>query len=161
MFWGGCIYHLNNIFTLQSPPFPFSFHLRSGPQRCDIWTAALLGSHFSSCAVSQTAKLDDLAIQRAENSCMKPSNHLDKPSLKRPGNVTLIQTHSFLFPPPRQRSPPVARRSCLALARLCLPPAHWFGRKGQTNKCFLSFLLIKVMREDQLGTYSVAVMVIE
>ena len=100
--WGCvCMYHLNNIFTLQSAPFPFSFHLRSGPQRCDVWTAALLGSHFSSCAVSQTAKLDDLAIQRAENSCMNPSNHLDKPSLKRPGNVTLIQTHSFRFPPPQ------------------------------------------------------------
>lgn len=58
----------------------FFFQLHSGPECCDIWTAARHCSHFP---LVLSAKPDDLAIQRAENSCMKPSNHLDKPSLKR------------------------------------------------------------------------------
>lgn len=99
----------------------------------------------SSLAVSQTAKLDDLAIQRAENSCMKPSKHLDKPSLKRPGNVTPIQTQSFLLL--------FSHSSRLSLtpsagALLHFPAAHWFGGEGSTNKCFPPFLPVSVVGEN-------------
>lgn len=91
--------HLKNN-SVMTPPFFFSL---SPPLRATVlWYLDSGPSVFtlSSCAVSQTAKLDELAIQTAENSCMKTYYHLDNLSLKWPGNVSLIQTHFVPRLPP-------------------------------------------------------------
>ena len=84
---------------------------------------------FPSCAFSQTAKLDDLAIHGAASCVYETSNHLDNLSLKRPGNVTPIQTHSS--PPPS--SPSTHLRSAVSL--LLADPAE---KTRQINMFFSS-----------------------
>lgn len=133
--------------TLGSTPFFFFPSLRATV----LWYFNSGPSTFTlpSYAVSQTAKLDDAAFQRAENSCMKPSNHLDKPSLKRPGNVTPLQTHLFhVCFPPSVHLQVHAEAVRLHLRCVSFPPSCTLGgketqrlaEKDQIDKCFLSLL---------------------
>lgn len=135
--------------SLWKPEITCFFSFLSPPLRAKVFWCLNSGPSLftqSTADISHTAKLHNLATQRAENSCMKPSNCFDRASLKRPENVTLVQTHSVLCCFPNSTYLSLTLKLSVWLH---FPAAHTADRKGQINNCFyFFFLLTKVMGKD-------------